>query len=103
RCGLHPFMAAELGTYFSLELALQQGLLPIILQANKPAQALETYVGLYLKEEVQEEGLVRNLEGFSRFLEAVSFSHASQLNITNIANECEVKRKTVENYLVILE
>lgn len=103
KCILHPFMGAELKDQFSLEKALQQGLLPIIVQAENPEAALETYVGLYLKEEIQEEGIVRNLEGFSRFLEAVSFSHACQLNITNIANECEVKRKTVENYLAILE
>src|SRR5262249_8454868 len=35
--------------------------------------------------------------------EVVTFSHASLLNTTNIARECEVKRKTVENYLSILE
>lgn len=100
---LHPFMAAELSELFSLERALQIGMLPIILGASQPAEALQAYIGLYLKEEVQAEGLVRNLESFSRFLEIVSFSHASPLNISNIARECEVKRKTVENYIEILE
>ena len=49
------------------------------------------------------EGLVRNLDDFSRFLAAVSFSHASILNLTNIGRECGVKRKTVENYITILK
>lgn len=100
---LHPFMAAEIGDHFSLEKALQIGMLPVLWGANNPRDALQAYVGLYLKEEIQAEGLVRNLESFSRFLEIVSFSHATVLNITNISRECEVKRKTVENYIEILE
>ena len=100
---LHPFMAAELGEQFSLELALQIGMLPVLLGAAHQREALQAYVGLYLKEEIQAEGLVRNLESFSRFLEIISFSHASLLNVTNIARECETKRKTVENYIEILE
>lgn len=100
---LHPFMAAELGKKFSLENALQVGMLPVIIGAKNPLESLHAYIGLYLKEEVQAEGLVRNLESFSRFLETISFSHASLLNVANIARECEVKRKTVENYIEILE
>ncbi len=49
------------------------------------------------------EGLVRNVGNFSRCMEATSFSHASVLNVTNVARECEVERKTVEGYLDILE
>jgi predicted AAA+ superfamily ATPase len=100
---LHPFMAAELGELFSLEKALQHGLLPLIINAENPIEQLQAYLYLYLREEIQIEGLVRNLEDFARFLEAISFSHASQLNLTNVARECEVKRKTVENYVSILE
>jgi len=100
---LYPFMAAELGDDFSLKKALHVGMLPVLWDALNPHEALQAYVGLYLKEEIQAEGLVRNLESFSRFLEIVSFSHATVLNITNIARECEVKRKTVESYIEILE
>jgi predicted AAA+ superfamily ATPase len=49
------------------------------------------------------EGMVRNIGHFSRFLEAVSFSHGSLLNISNVARECEVERKVVEGYISILE
>lgn len=100
---LYPFMAAEIGSNFSLEKALTLGMLPVLLGSTNPHESLQAYVGLYLKEEIQEEGLVRNLESFSRFLEIVSFSHTTVLNVTNIARECEVKRKTVENYIEILE
>jgi predicted AAA+ superfamily ATPase len=100
---LHPFMAIELGKKFSLEKALHNGMLPLIFNAKNPHDSLYAYIDLYLRGEVQAEGFVRNIEGFSRFLEAISFSHASLINTTNIARECAVKRKTVENYITILE
>jgi predicted AAA+ superfamily ATPase len=100
---LHPFLAGELGETFELEKALNLGMVPLVLAAERPADALATYVGLYLKEEVQQEGLVRRLDDFARFLEAISFSHAAQLNLSEVARECEVSRKTAEGYLSILE
>ncbi len=103
RCTLYPFMAAELEDQFSFSQALSYGLLPLLMGKANPQETLNAYIHLYLQEEVQIEGLVRNLENFVRFLEAISFSHASLLNVTNIARECEVKRKTVENYITILE
>lgn len=101
--GLYPFLAAELGERFSLPTALTDGLLPLIYESDNAQDSLQAYINLYLQEEIQAEGLVRSLEQFSRFLEAISFSHASLLNTANIARECEVKRKTVENYLTLLE
>jgi predicted AAA+ superfamily ATPase len=100
---LHPFIAAELGEDFSLQNALHNGMLPLIHQSTDPQDALQAYISLYLHEEIQAEGLTRNLENFSRFLETVSFSHGALLNITNIARECGIKRKTVENYIGILD
>ena len=100
---MHPFLAAELGADFSMEKALTTGLLPLVWDSITPESTLRTYASLYLKEEVQEEGLVRSLGDFARFLEIVSFSHANLINTTNISRECDVARKTVENYLTILE
>lgn len=100
---MHPFMAAELGEQFDLKNALIYGMLPIVMGDPEPAQVLQTYISLYLKEEIQTEGLIRNFASFVRFLEAISFSHASQLNIANVARECEVKRGTVQNYIQILD
>ncbi|MHC4470389.1 MAG: ATP-binding protein [Planctomycetota bacterium] len=102
-CSLHPFMASELEDRFSLEEALENGLLPVVLDSDDPRRVLEAYAALYLREEVQMEGVVRNIGPFSRFLEAVSYSHASPLNISNVARECQVGRKTVESYIGVLE
>ncbi|MCP4681870.1 MAG: ATP-binding protein [Desulfobacterales bacterium] len=99
----HPFMAAELDTDFSLNTALTNGLIPLIISANAPGKTLATYLALYLKEEVKEEGLIREIGAFARFLEAISFSHGSILNLSNIARECHVSRKIVENYVSIIE
>jgi len=100
---MHPFIAAELKNHFNLTRALSYGLLPLVLASESPAEVLRSYAALYLREEIQMEGLVRNIGNFSRFLEAVSFSHASVLNVSNIARECEVERKVVEGYVGILE
>lgn len=101
--GFFPFLAGELGRAFVLRDALRRGLVPGVLGAPDPAHALAAYAGLYLREEVQAERLVRNIGDFARFLEVVSFSHAAQVNIANVARECEVERKTVEGYVGILE
>jgi uncharacterized protein len=100
---LHPFMAAELKNNFDLNKTLEDGLLPHVYSSTTPKDVLRAYIGLYLKEEVQTEGLVRNIGHFARFIEIASFSHGCILNISNIAQECGVSRKLVENYLSILE
>ncbi len=100
---LHAYMASELGSRFELTRALNQGLLPVVWEARDPVVTLNAYNGLYLREEVQMEGLVRDVGAFARFLEAMSFSHAAVLNLSNVARECQIKRKTCEGYLEILE
>ena len=99
---MHPFMAAELGAGFSLDRALRQGLIPLVVDAAEPQVVLRSYAALYVREEVQAEGLVRNVGAFSRFLEAVSFSHAAILNVSNLARECQVERKVAEGYVDVL-
>jgi len=100
---MHPFLASEIGERFRLEEALQRGLLPLVYSSANPEDVLRSYAALYLREEVQMEGLVRNVGNFSRFLEAISFSHASILNLSNVARDCMVERKVVEGYTAILE
>jgi uncharacterized protein len=100
---LHAYMAAEMGAAFKLEEALRLGMLPLVRSSRRPPDVLRAYAGLYVREEVQMEGLVRNVGAFGRFLEAVSFSHGSLINVSNIARECAIERKVVEGYLEVLE
>lgn len=99
---MHPFIASELGAAFDLDRALSYGLLPVVWGARNPSAALSAYIDLYLREEIQQEGLVRNLAPFTRFLEAVTFSHGAQLVSSEIARDCGVGRTTVDSYLRIL-
>lgn len=100
---MHPFTAGEIGSGFNLEKALEFGLIPVVYDSNDKNEALNAYIDLYVREEVMMEGLTRNIGNFSRFLETASFSHGSQLNISNIARESHIERKTVESYINILE
>lgn len=100
---MHPLTARELGGDFSLEHARCFGMLPSTFGHADPKRYLESYVATYLREEVQQEGLTRNLGAFTRFLEVASFSQGALLNISEIARECAVNRKVAEHYFSILE
>lgn len=100
---MHPFTATELGERFRLRHALRYGLLPTAWTEPDPEAYLKGYVGTYLREEVQQEALVRNLGAFSRFLEAATFSQAATLNMTTVAADSGVNRKTVETHFDLLE
>ena len=99
---MYPLTVEELGQDFSLKKSLSYGHLPMAYQTSHPMKFLSSYIGTYLKEEIQQESLTRNLPGFSRFLESASFSQGAVLNITNISRECAVHRKVVEAYFSIL-
>ncbi len=100
---MHPLTARELGPDFELAKALRFGTLPFACTTDDPASYLGDYVGTYLREEVQQEGLVREIGGFARFLEAASFSQGSVLNMASVARECSVHTKVVESHFTLLE
>lgn len=100
---LHPFMATEIRESFQLDDALAFGLLPLRFGVEDPLETLQAYISLYLEEEVKMEGLVRHVEPFTRFLQAMSFSHGEILSVSNLSRECHVKRTTVDSWISILE
>ena len=101
RFSLHPLTYREIPD-FDLLQALNRGLIPQHYDTNRYRRALAGYVDDYLKEEVFDEGLVRNTPAFSRFFDALSFSHGELLNFSNIARDCGVDSKTVREYFQIL-
>lgn len=105
KCLCHPFLASEMGDDFELADALQLGMLPLVRYpiVQEPQAVLRTYLDLYLQGEVINEGVIRNLDVFSRFLETASFSHGCVLSASAIAREAGVKRSTVDSYFAILE
>jgi predicted AAA+ superfamily ATPase len=100
---MFPLTKRELGRDFDLVHAVRYGGLPGVWVEKDPADFLAAYVRTYLEEEVRQEGVTRNLAGFTRFLEAASFSQASVLNVSAVARDCGVERKTVEQWFQALE
>jgi predicted AAA+ superfamily ATPase len=99
---LFPFVSSEIPD-FSLDRALNQGLLPKHYLALHAARLLEAYVGDYLREEIVAEAATRNIPAFNRLLEAAAFSNGEIVNYSNIASECSVSSPTVQGYFQILE
>lgn len=82
---------------------LQIGGLPNVLQSKSPESELDDYVGLYLKEEIQNEALTRSIGNFSRFLKVAAASNTEQIIFSNIASDSQVPARTVREYFQILE
>lgn len=100
---MHPLTASELGGDFDVRRAVRWGCLPFACTTPHPKEYLASYVSTYLREEVQQEGLARNLGAFSRLLEAASFSQGAVLNVAAVARESGVHPKVAEDYFGILE
>ena len=98
---LHPLVYPEI-TDFDLLRVLNTGSIPSHYQSTNYEKSLKAYVEDYLTQEIQFEGLVRNLASFARFLDSMSFSNAEMTNYQNIARDCSIDAKTVKSYYQIL-
>ncbi len=94
--------AAELGNKFKLERILNTGPLPSHYDHPRPPRALQSYVNDYLREEILQEGLVRNLPVFSDFLRVAAIGDTEVVNLSNIAREIGVSVSTVRDHYSIL-
>lgn len=101
RFEMHPLVTAEVGEWKLLDL-LERGLVPSHYLGPEPERSLAAYCRDYLREEVFAEGLTRNVPAFSRFFDAMAYSHGELVNYSNIARECGVDSKTVKEYFQIL-
>jgi len=99
----HPLVFLELGNRFDLLRALNCGLIPSIYFSDEPREDLQSYAGIYLKEEIAAEGLTRNIRAFSRFLEVAALSNGTLINYANIANDSQVPSSTIQEYFQILK
>lgn len=99
----YPLVFAEI-PHFNLLRALQHGLLPDHYKADSAylQNFFKAYVHTYLIDEIRSEGLVRNLLGFSQFLDLAGLSNGNLINATNIARDCGVDRVTIKSYFQIL-
>lgn len=98
---LFPLVWPEI-TDFQIDRAVQNGMLPRHYLSDNAMKRLEGYVKVYLQEEIREEGEVRELDAFQRFMEVAAISDGEMLNYSNIASDCGVSAKTVKAYFQIL-
>lgn len=100
---MEGFSAAELGDRFDPNFSIDWGFLPSVeMDRSQAAEILAAYVNTYLKEEIREEGLVRNVPPFLRFLGVAAQVNGQAVNGHNIAREASVPRSTVDTYFAIL-
>jgi predicted AAA+ superfamily ATPase len=100
---MEPFCSAELGDSFNREYSLEWGMLPIVqVDRSNVADVLTAYVGTYLKEEIQAEGMIRSFPPFARFLAIAGQMNAQTLNAQNVARDAAVPRSSVDGYFSLL-
>lgn len=101
RYEMFPFVTKELNQWDLLTI-LNRGLIPSHYFEENYKRSLNAYTQDYLKEEVFAEGIIRNIPAFSRFFDAMGYSHGELINYSNIARDCGVDSKTVREYFQIL-
>ena len=84
RYEMHPLVSAEVGD-LDLLRALNRRMIPMHHLQEEYQKSLQAYVQDYLKKEVFEEGLTRNIPAFSRLFDAMRYSHGELTNYANIA------------------
>ena len=98
-----PLTSAELDFRFDVDDVLQFGMLPSVRSEPKHAiDILEAYSANYIKEEIQQEALVKNLDSFTRFLEIAALINGQVANTSGIARDAGVPRPTVQRYFEVL-
>lgn len=100
---MYPMTCPELKSKFNLKFSLQYGNLPAVFSEPDPLKYLKTYIHTYLREEILQEGLTRNLGGFSRFLEVASMSQGQLINMAEISRDVSLSRKVVESFFAIAD
>lgn len=98
---MYPLVSAEIPD-FDIDHAVCYGMVPSHYLAKNPSRRLAAYIDIYLKEEIKEEALVRNLSVFQRFLEVAALTDGEIVNNNNIAQDCGISAVTVSAYFDIL-
>ncbi len=94
----------EMGARYNVGNAVAWGTLPLVAQDYAAAaDVLAAYVDTYLREEIREEGLIRKVEPFLRFIEVAGLMNGQQVNASAISRQAQLPRASVDVYFSILE
>jgi len=100
---MFPLVARELGSEFDLDTVLRFGSLPgIYSDPSYRVEKLRAYVHTYLRQEIQQEALVKDLGSFHRFLRVAAIMHGQVVNHAAISRDAAVARTTVQRFFETL-
>ncbi|MGR3179002.1 MAG: ATP-binding protein [Candidatus Anammoxibacter sp.] len=99
---MFPFVSREIDFNFDLQKQIIYGMLPLSFLSKNPKRFLAAYADTYLKEEIKEEALTRNIGNFARFLEVAARQNGQITNVCSISRDAGVARQTVQGYFDIL-
>ncbi len=100
---MFPLVARELGSDFNLDTVLRFGSLPgITSDPQYRVEKLRAYVHTYLRQEIQQEALVKDLGSFHRFLQVAAIMHGQVVNQAAISRDAAVARTTVQRFFETL-
>jgi predicted AAA+ superfamily ATPase len=102
RFELFGLTSAEVGDQVDPVRFCRHGVLPRHFLSDRPEPMLRAYVEDYLRQEVAQEGLVRNLSAFNDFLRSAALGDTEIVSYENIARECGVSAPTVKEHYQIL-
>lgn len=104
---MFPFTFSELSNYsnFDIEKVMQFGLVCgwYFSTPQIAKEKIKSYIDSYIKEEIVQEGLIRSLAPFYRFLDLCGQYSNEIINFANISREAEVSEKVVKSYFEILQ
>lgn len=98
---LFPLTSREIGTV-DMHRVLRYGTLPHIYFSDDPSDDLSAYCGTYLQQEIQQEGMVRRIDSFARFLRTAATMNAELINYEAVASDAAVPARTVREYFSVL-
>lgn len=98
-----PLTGSELEFDFRVDDLLATGCLPMVRsEPDGAVDTLEAYVATYLREEIQQEALTKDLPAFHRFLQVAALCNGQVVNVAGVARDAGVARPTVARYFEVL-
>ena len=102
---LHPLTCYELADQFDLNHTLNFGSLPYIVNSSDELtkkEILKSYITTYLREEIKEEQIIRQLDPFVRFLDVAAQHNGKIINAAKIGRESQTDTSAIIRYFEIL-
>jgi len=87
------------------EFALYGGYPKIVLAQDVKVKEryLQQIIDTYIRKDIRDLAEIKDVNKFNRLLEILASQSGNLLNVTELANTCNLTRETVERYLFLLE